>query len=131
MRRTPGEAGASFWSASQASALRNHDRSGRGQLDRLVEREARPSLELLFEPAGLELQARRLLVDVDPRLALGRRGRPDRSKDGVGSPEQRRRPRPVATGRSNAGRGLEALGDRSGLVEAADDRKALLDQLLP
>src|SRR5207248_8859497 len=45
-------------------------------------------------------------------------------------PEQRRRPGPVAAGGRNAGCRLEALGDRPGLVQAPDDRKALLDQLL-
>src|SRR5204862_5174492 len=103
--------------------LRGHpDLSRGGQLDRVVEREARPARELLLESTGLEPQTRGLLVNLDPRLALGCRCRPDRLEDGVGSPEQRRRPGPVAAGGRNAGRRLEALGDRPGLVQAPDDR---------
>src|SRR5439155_24072471 len=107
------------------AVLRGHHDLSRGdQLDRVIEGQACPARELLLESAGLEPEARGLLVHLDPGLALGCRCRPDRLEDGVGRPEQRRRPGPVAAGGRNAGCRLEALGDRPGLAQAPDDLKA-------
>ena len=105
---------------------------GRGQLDRLVEREARPSLELLLEPAGLEASC------APP--AGRRRSRAGARASGSSRPTRgrRRRPRtapppsrPSSTGRGNPGRvSRHSATARRGSFRRRTIAKALLDQFL-
>src|SRR5262249_48589618 len=115
-------------SAAAPAKRLSHDLPRGRQLDRVVERQLLPALALLLEPPPLELQARRLLLDVDPGLARRRPCRADRVQHRVGRAEQRSRPPAFASGRRDPRRRLEALGDGPRLVQPPDDREALLDE---
>ena len=124
VRRTPRQSRDVLLVGVANERLRNHNRSGRGQLDRLVEREARPSLELARAGGTPQLVAACLRSLASAIVIRGEFGRAQELvEESLGIVRRLNEPRAVAECLETAAGIAAAVGDgarAAALFGAAD-----------